>query len=315
MIRIVDFLDSKYTQIKDNSLFLKKIKYYSFLRFLIRLYANIFVPFIYKCTCYNNNYVLSEKKRPVQVIVSLTTFPLRVNRLWIVIESILRQKEKPDRIILWLSKIQFSSIDCLPRRLRNMVGRGLEIYFVDNDLKSHKKYFYALTYFSDSILITIDDDLFYPTSLIKDLIDVHNIHRNSVICHRAFSIKFEDDFLQSCENWQIVKDSSSNFLNLFFTSGGGTLFPPHSLHQDVLNSELFKRISFLADDVWLNAMVKLKQTKIYKTNYYSEYIPILYLKNVRLTKYNDHQNGNDLQINQIRNYYQETLNIDPFKIQ
>jgi len=313
MINPVDSLDKIFTEIQDRYLILRRIKFYSLLRFLLKLYANIYVPFYYSLTSENINYRLDKIKRDVPVIVSLTSFPLRINRLWIVIESIFRQIDKPDRIILWLSKEQFANIEILPRSLKNLINKGLEIYLVDDDLKSHKKYYYTLKNNCNSILVTIDDDILYPTNLLRDLLVIHKVNKNAVICHRAFSIEYINNNIASCLKWQFIKNSSCKNKNLFFTTGGGTLFPPNSLYSDTLDSDLFKRLSFLADDVWLNAMAKLNKTEIIKTNFYSECIPIMYLKNIRLTNYNDHQNGNDLQINQIRSYYIHNINIDPFK--
>lgn len=312
MINPVDILDKYYSKIQDKHLFLRVIKFYSLIRFVLKLYANIYIPIYYLITSNKLNYRLDETKRDLPVIVSLTSFPLRINRLWIVIESILRQSDKPDRIILWLSKEQFDNIDVLPKRLKKLIKRGLEIYIVDEDLKSHKKYYYTLKNFSNSVLVTIDDDLFYSTNLLRDLLNIYKTNKNAVICHRAFSVEYNNNNVVECINWKIVKRTNSNNLNLFFTSGAGTLFPPNSYYNDTLNKRLIKNLSFLADDVWLNAMVKLNKTEIIKTNYFSEYIPIMYLKNFRLTNYNDRQNGNDLQINQIRNYYTRNFNIDPF---
>ena len=90
MVSLVDLLDNKYTLIKDDSLFLKKVKYYSLQRFLVKVCSNILIPLFYKCTSKNENYILNKNKRSIPVVVSLTSFPLRINGLWIVVESMLR---------------------------------------------------------------------------------------------------------------------------------------------------------------------------------------------------------------------------------
>lgn len=56
-----------------------------------------------------------------------------------VIETILSQSIKPDKVILYLSKVQFPRLEeDLPDSLLNMKARGLDIRFVEGDIRSHK---------------------------------------------------------------------------------------------------------------------------------------------------------------------------------
>ena len=48
-----------------------------------------------------------DTNRKEKIIVSLTSFPGRINEVWICIESLMRQTFKPDAIELWLSLKQF----------------------------------------------------------------------------------------------------------------------------------------------------------------------------------------------------------------
>ena len=149
----------KYSSIRDNILFLKKIKYYATKRFIITNSANALVPLFFYITNFFTKKKLTINENNLNVIVSLTTFPTRINRVWIVIECMLRQTYKPDRIILWLSKEQFECLDKLPKSLLKLQSRGLEIKFCNEDLRSHKKYFYSIKKYPCDILITVDDDV------------------------------------------------------------------------------------------------------------------------------------------------------------
>lgn len=75
--------------------------------------------------------------------MSLTSYPKRINVVWITIETLLQQTVKPDEVILWLADSQFKEIEELPEELKVLQKRGLIIRFCD-DLKSHKKYFYTM---------------------------------------------------------------------------------------------------------------------------------------------------------------------------
>lgn len=310
---MVDFLDRIYTRIEDRNILFSRIKIYSLQRFLIRLTSNVLIPFLYQFG--KSKYSLCPKeKEKVKYIVSLTSFPNRIGRIWIVIESILRQSHKPDRVILWLSKEQFESINKLPRRLLNQQKRGLEIRLVEGDIKSHKKYFYTLKEYPNDFMITVDDDIIYPTTLIGQLVAINKMYPKSICCHRAHSIKVENGKIQPYSIWNQIREFEGPNYNVFFTSGGGTLFPPNSLHHEVLNDIVFKKHCFSADDVWLNIMSRLNFTTIVKSNYYSSLLPIYNFKNTNLHSVNLTLSENDKQIDFVCNFYFEKLGINVFSL-
>ena len=152
--------------------FLQKIKLFSVWRNLIRIIFNIIMPIWYKLRNGRSLNGLTPQASP-KVIVSLTTFPKRINRIWIVIESILNQTIGPDKIILWLSEEQFKDINDLPSNLLKLTGRGLDIRFVKEDLKSYKKYYYSFKEYPNDIIITVDDDIIYPNNMIANLLLYH----------------------------------------------------------------------------------------------------------------------------------------------
>ena len=63
-------------------------------------------------------------------------------------------------VILWLSKEQFPDRSFIPNSLLSLEKRGLIIELCEGDLRSHKKYYYALRQYPNDIIITIDDMLF-----------------------------------------------------------------------------------------------------------------------------------------------------------
>ena len=85
------------------------------------------------------------KQRTTQgerMVVSLTTFPLRIGKVHLTIQSILRQSRPADRILLWLSKEEFPEEAQLPANLLRLKEKGLDIRFCDN-IRSFKKVFYT----------------------------------------------------------------------------------------------------------------------------------------------------------------------------
>ena len=91
---MLDFYNYWYASMQhEEHSFLKKMRIYSVLRFFIRVLANITIPIYYVLTVNNKKYSLSSGElKSERIIVTLTSFPARINRLWLVIESLLDRK-------------------------------------------------------------------------------------------------------------------------------------------------------------------------------------------------------------------------------
>ena len=313
---MVNYIDRLYTGITDKHIVLVKLKFYSIQRLLIRLGSNIIIPLYYRFHKRKHFLSVNNSSSP-KYIVSLTSFPVRIGRVWIVIESILRQTHKPDKIILWLSGEQFDSYEKLPKSLLKQQKRGLEIRLVKGDIKSHKKYLYAIKKFPNDFLITVDDDIIYPTTLLSQLIDLNKKYPKSICCHRASAITYLNNQvdIETYHLWKEIKSFKSPSFNTFFTTGGGTLFPPNSLHNEVFNENIFKKHCFFADDIWLNIMSRLCLTTVVRSDYHSSLLPVLNYKNINLYERNLIFSENDKQLRDVRNYYIKKLNIDAFNLE
>ena len=240
-----------------------------------------------------------------EVILSLTTFPDRIKKIPIVLETIFRQSVKPTRIILWLADSQFKDKKAVNILLKKYIDLGLEIIYCE-DLRSHKKYFFAMQKFPNSIIITVDDDILYPTYMIEQLVVKHIEHPDMIICHRAHMMKKNKyNELLPYEKWdKLSKGYMGPDLYLFPTSGAGCLYPPNSLSNHVFDKEIFKNICFYADDIWLKCMAFLVKTEVLLTSIDNpEVIDIYGTKKNGLAKLNVQQNLNDTQIVAVTKYY------------
>lgn len=313
---MIDYFDKLYASIINTNQFLTRNRYYSALRFFIREIANKILPVYFYFTKNKKCFSLGiPQNRKIPIIVSLTSFPNRIFKVWLVIESILRQTEKPDQIILWLSKEQFGSIESLPQRLLKQQERGLVIVLKEGDLRSHKKYFYTLQEFPKAIMITLDDDIFYPSNTLSELFKWHHKFPNSIIARYGLKIKLTNNDLAPYKEWEENYQQESPDFNVFFGSGGGTLFPPNSLSKEALNSHIFTTICMNADDVWLNTMCRLKKTKIYKINHNRcSLLPVLNQNNITLSRRNVQENLNDRQLRGVRKYFIINKNTDPYML-
>lgn len=214
----------------------------------------------------------------------------------------MRQTYRPAKIILWLSKDQFPDGSSIPASLREREGDMFEIRIVEGDIHSHKKYHYVSKEYSDSLIFLIDDDIYYPTDILERTMTAHKKHPEAIICNYGYHIRYnENGELMPYNSWPKEYEYSTGD-DLFFGSGGGTLFKSSWLHEDLTNIELAMRLTPIADDIWLNAMVSLAgREKILLPN--GLILPVLIEENVKLASQNKGQNGNDEQINSIMAHY------------
>lgn len=254
---------------------------------------------------------LSSEKRDRELIVSLTTIPERINKVHLCIETLLRQSVKPNRLILWLSETIDSSNHLvsdktLPFKLRRLQERGLEIRWY-KDIKSLRKIVPTLRLFPQSLVVTADDDVFYPRNWLKQLYDGYLSEPKFIHCHRAHLIKFDSKGqVLPYNQWNITApDYVGPSLNLFPTGVGGVIYSSELLDSEVLNEDIFLQICPTADDVWLKAMSLLKNTPCKKVNpNVIKLVEIRIPRNRILSQTNVNQNGNDYQISRVSNRYQ-----------
>ncbi len=250
------------------------------------------------------------KPREERVVVSLTSFPARIEYVYLTIESLLRQTMLPGKIVLWLSKDQFQTEETLPIRLMSLQNDVFQIRLVDGDIRSHKKYYYCFQEFPEKTIITVDDDIIYPPTLVGGLLSVSNAFPNCVVANVARKMTYKDGLLNRYSKWieAIPFDTVDNVQ----IGVGGVLYPPHVMFEDCLKLELSQKLAPSVDDLWLNAMARLQGTDVVKTPNNQAFLPILIPKNQTLTSVNNGQNRNDIQLTQIRDYYARTQYGDPY---
>ncbi len=183
----------------------------------------------------------------MRVIVTLTTVPHRIHLINDTIKSILDQTLQPNMIYINLPKIfnrhpEKTTFDIIPNFLINNL---IKINYVD-DIGPLTKLLPTLHYETDpnTILITIDDDIYYP----KDLIDIgvkYLIHYDCLIASRC---DFEE-YKTSNSNSSSLPYCDSNLFEGF----GGVFYFRKFLNN--FNFEIIKNLPeylFYSDDLYLS---------------------------------------------------------------
>lgn len=224
--------------------------------FVLRLYYNItyFIKYLfskYELRLYDKN------DREEKIIVSLTTYSKRIKTVFLAIESIFEQEVKPDKIVLWLDKDEFT-IDNLPKTLKKQIKQGLEIDFYHN-IKSYKKIVPSLKKYPNDIIITIDDDMLYKKDCVKNLYNSYLSNKNAVHCN--YSFKFLNEKLSPTASIRDIK-----YLFNYIGTGGGVLFPPHILPNDIFDEDLFMKLAPIHDDLFISVLLYKQNIEIINVN-------------------------------------------------
>ena len=224
-----------------------------------------------------------EENRDKKIIVSLTSFPQRINIVVKTIKTLLNQTMKPDMIILWLAPEQFpNGENDLPKELLNLREYGLTIDWY-KDIRSYKKIIPTLKKYPDSIIITTDDDIYYTPDTIESLYKSYLEHPYEIQAHRCDWLTvlprpagegWGEGLITWAKTRELYKDlhrDESSFRHRL-TGYGAVLYPASSLYKDVLDEEKISKTIPTHDDIWLWAMAVLAGTKIRLVKGYSESI-------------------------------------------
>ncbi len=197
--------------------------------------------------------ILRSSSNNPRIVVSLTSYPARFPTLHLCLKSLFNQTLQPDKVILYLDKnVSFEQI---PHKILKLQKKGLVIRNICEDIKPHKKYFYAMQEYPDSVIITVDDDVIYPKNCIYSLYKSYQEYPDCVSARRVHKIaRHIDGSAAPYKLWQLEcceqKDPS---LDLLAIGVGGVLYPPHILlnQKSAFNIENIKKYCLNADDIWL----------------------------------------------------------------
>lgn len=255
------------------------------------------------CTVQKHVYETMCQLRKPKVIVSLTSYPKRIGTVKSVIDTILTQTKRADRIILWLAEEQFpEKEDDLPKDLVELSTQGLlDICWCD-DLKPHKKYFYAFQKYPDDLIITVDDDILYPPHTISTLYASYLLYPDAVSAARAHIIAINDNNeIMPYNNWihEVNSLLHSPSMQLIATGCGGILYRPSLFRKAFFDKEAIISTCLHADDLWLKAMQVISNVPVVLAKNYEplQYVPSS--QEEALFQFNIREQQNDVQLKRI----------------
>jgi hypothetical protein len=247
------------------------------------------------------SFFRSRRQEP-GVIVSLTSFPGRIDTLWISLESIYRQKLAPEEVVLVLSEDEFPD-GRVPLSVSAFAARGLKIIFHKGNIRSFKKLIPLLEIYADKVIVTADDDIIYPRSWLQQLVKAHNDRPDYVLGYRGASITREGTDVAPYINWsRATRETPSPIA--FLTGMGGILYPPGSLPAITGDATLAMQLCPTADDVWFKAMTLLTGTPVAKISKESGNFPVVRsAQKLALHHENVKAGRNDLQFRAVMDHF------------
>lgn len=156
-------------------------------------------------------------------IVSFTTFGERIKYCEKMIETLKSQSYKDFHIVitLWEGDVKYIS-ENFNRYIEN---NEIELIVTNDDLKSHKKYFYVMQKYWDKPIITVDDDRYYYPDTIEKLVKFHEKYPKYIVANCAIRLKILNGNLLPLSYWNIRLEENEVSYMAMAEGFGGILYP------------------------------------------------------------------------------------------
>ena len=235
-----------------------------------------------------------------RLVVSLTSYPARLGTLDQTLATIYAQTRQPDEIVLWLAREQFPALEGdIPQALLQLVEeKKLTVRWCD-DLKPHKKYFYALQEYREDLIVTIDDDLLYPEHMLENLYQSWLRHPGAVSAVRAhLMLVSQAGEIRPYNEWvketDVCQDQPS--MQLFATGGAGALYPPELFPEETFDKTAVLDTCLWADDLWLKAAELIADVPVVVAQPFEDLRYVPGTQEAGLYHQNEDANRNDTQL-------------------
>jgi len=242
-------------------------------------------------------------------IVSLTSFPARIGKVWIVIDSLMRQTVRPSKICLYLSDEEFpDGLASLPQRLLNYQQLGLKICFRPYNLMPHIKYLYALQEYPSCDVVTVDDDCYYFPDMIERLVSQHTSH-TCCVCSNSVKVICcrHDGTPLPYKEWLCPMYPAGPSLTNVALGSSGVYYPAGVFKsQAVFDLENIRLLALRTDDLWLRIHETLEGIPVAGGGYQFPGFSIIGTQKKALKHNNcsdDENNGNDVAWKRLCNHY------------
>lgn len=194
----------------------------------------------------------------MKIIVSIAIIKHRLSTLPILLESIKNQTVTPHKVYLCYSNESYlldegiSDDEILPFQT------GSILPLKTKNTGSYRKLLPVLQMYKDDdvLIITLDDDIYYPVNAIETLVDYYN-REKCIIAFRGNKMKFnKQGRILPYTKWETIKKTSRSIFN-FPTGVFGILYHPSFFIKKVFDISTALKLCPTSDDVWFKFMTSV----------------------------------------------------------
>jgi hypothetical protein len=206
-----------------------------------------------------------------KINICLTTISLRYYLLEKTLKNLLNQIISAN-ITVFYSNEGFLFDEGIPDEKINYFKKlFLCINFIKvPNIGSFRKLIYALKYYPNSIIITVDDDTIYDNQLVEKMLNEYNKYK-CIICGRARLYNFEDS--KTIEELEMIDTCNEELLNILPEGSGGILYHSSFFDDNFINDDykrdIFTKNNYLLlknDDIYFRYYTLKKNIKVKKIN-------------------------------------------------
>ncbi|AWG23697.1 glycosyltransferase [Flavobacterium faecale] len=180
-----------------------------------------------------------------------------------VYEALNQQTTVPKKWNLVLSEEEWPKL-ILPKFLKKLEQRGLEIIWVKSNTYAVKKLVPVLIKYPDLGIITLDDDIIYESNLIGNLVNNTYAKKGNIVGHVGKTLIKKNNELNMMFRDTAPTNINTSTNQVFLIGWGGIYYPNNSLSPKVKDADAIKKIvPGRGSDIWFWAAALAQNTKQY----------------------------------------------------
>lgn len=211
-----------------------------------------------------------NKQRRQLVIVSMTTIPKRQKRLMDNLPALINQSYMYDKLIINVDDNLTDEEYQWYEDLKKYDAR-IEINKAEAKWRSCNKLLPTLKKYPHDLIITLDDDVFYPMDTIKCLMEEHYKHPDCVIAHEVNPIMIKDKFVTYLNGYDVklMQVEWGKYLS------NCALFPPYTFENTDLYDydKMMECTNGTHDELWFWIQSTLHGVQCVGLNYVRSFAP------------------------------------------
>lgn len=198
-----------------------------------------------------------------KIIISFTTLPNRIDKIEKTVNSLLSQSVTPDNIYLWVPK-EFKRVKNKDFKIPNFITNSdIEIkYTVDYGPFTKLRPTLEIENDPETIIVTADDDVFYPPNWLENLLNASKLLPDSAIGYRGRVFQNRKNLNYNHSNLYYGSYEKEYLKVDILTATWGALYKRKFFDEEIFDSSILKS-SFFVDDIWINGNLAKKNIDRY----------------------------------------------------